>query len=255
MLFLSVVMMLDVDFAELKQSALQYLPVGVLIGGIFLAELLLVVAAWVIGPGVPQAPASCPAPADDPRAGIERQARVHAHGSGVPLKRIAPSTICGIPQFALATSTAGGRIRRRGEIDDGCHGFEVCTLQLLPHAARSCLRWSPASSEGVMPIIAPPVGVEAQRGDHREPRGPRSRSPPPRSPRRGHGFDPEEIGPAAGQRCRLLRECLASVVQAQGPSGCRISPVGPRLPATSTVRPARSASARAMAAAFSLSSP
>jgi NADH-quinone oxidoreductase subunit J len=54
-LFLFVVMMLDVDFAELKQGALQYLPIGMLIGSIFLAELLLVVGAWVIGPGVPQA--------------------------------------------------------------------------------------------------------------------------------------------------------------------------------------------------------
>jgi NADH-quinone oxidoreductase subunit J len=53
-LFLFVVMMLDVDFAELKQGALQYLPIGMLIGGIFLAELLLVVGAWAIGPGVPQ---------------------------------------------------------------------------------------------------------------------------------------------------------------------------------------------------------
>jgi NADH-quinone oxidoreductase subunit J len=54
-LFLFVVMMLDVDFSELKQGMLQYLPVGMLIGGIFLAELLLVVGAWVIGAGVPQA--------------------------------------------------------------------------------------------------------------------------------------------------------------------------------------------------------
>ena len=54
-LFLFVVMMLDVDFSELKQGMLQYLPVGMLIGGIFLAELLLVVGAWAIGPGVPQA--------------------------------------------------------------------------------------------------------------------------------------------------------------------------------------------------------
>ena len=54
-LFLFVVMMLDVDFAELKQGVLQYLPAGMLIGGIFLAELVLVVGAWVIGPGVPQA--------------------------------------------------------------------------------------------------------------------------------------------------------------------------------------------------------
>jgi NADH-quinone oxidoreductase subunit J len=54
-LFLFVVMMLDVDFAELKRGVLQYLPVGLLLGGIFLAELLLVVGAWVIGPGVPAA--------------------------------------------------------------------------------------------------------------------------------------------------------------------------------------------------------
>src|SRR6195952_3089085 len=54
-LFLFVVMMLDVDFAELKQGALQYLPISLLIGGIFLAELFLVVGAWVIGPGVPHA--------------------------------------------------------------------------------------------------------------------------------------------------------------------------------------------------------
>ena len=54
-LFLFVVMMLDVDFAELKQGVLQYLPIGMLIGGIFLAELLFVVGTWVIGPGVPQA--------------------------------------------------------------------------------------------------------------------------------------------------------------------------------------------------------
>ena len=54
-LFLFVVMMLDVDFAELRQGFLQYLPIGALIGVIFLAELLLVVGAWAIGPGMPQA--------------------------------------------------------------------------------------------------------------------------------------------------------------------------------------------------------
>jgi len=64
-LFLFVVMMLDVDFAELKQGALQYLPIGALIGAIFLAELLLVVGAWAIGPGVPQTIAA-PIPANVP---------------------------------------------------------------------------------------------------------------------------------------------------------------------------------------------
>ena len=51
-LFLFVVMMLDVDFAELRQGFLNYLPVGIVIGGIFLFELLLTVGAWVINPSV-----------------------------------------------------------------------------------------------------------------------------------------------------------------------------------------------------------
>jgi len=54
-LFLFVVMMLDVDFAELKQGVLQYLPIGILIGGIFVGELLFVALTWVIGPGIRQA--------------------------------------------------------------------------------------------------------------------------------------------------------------------------------------------------------
>src|SRR5215210_7669822 len=49
-LFLFVVMMLDVDFAELREGFLQYLPMGALIGVIFLMELLLVVGTWAIDP-------------------------------------------------------------------------------------------------------------------------------------------------------------------------------------------------------------
>src|SRR5258707_14541247 len=41
-LFLFVVMMLDVDFAELRQGFLQYLPIGGLVGVILLVELILV---------------------------------------------------------------------------------------------------------------------------------------------------------------------------------------------------------------------
>ena len=54
-LFLFVVMMLDVDFAELRQGFLNYLPVGALVGLVVLVELLLVVGSWVIGAGVAKA--------------------------------------------------------------------------------------------------------------------------------------------------------------------------------------------------------
>jgi NADH-quinone oxidoreductase subunit J len=50
-LFLFVVMMLDVDFAELREGFLSYLPIGALVGAVLLAELLLVVGGWVIAPG------------------------------------------------------------------------------------------------------------------------------------------------------------------------------------------------------------
>jgi NADH-quinone oxidoreductase subunit J len=64
-LFLFVVMMLDVDFAELKQGVLQYLPIGIVIGGIFVGELLFVALTWVIGAGIPQA-ITAPIPAKIP---------------------------------------------------------------------------------------------------------------------------------------------------------------------------------------------
>jgi NADH-quinone oxidoreductase subunit J len=54
-LFLFVVMMLDVDFAELRQGFLQYLPIGEFLGIMVLTELVLVVGTWAIGPDVEHA--------------------------------------------------------------------------------------------------------------------------------------------------------------------------------------------------------
>jgi len=51
-LFLFVVMMLDVDFTELRRDFLNYLPIGFLVGVILLAELVFVVVASVIKPGL-----------------------------------------------------------------------------------------------------------------------------------------------------------------------------------------------------------
>jgi NADH-quinone oxidoreductase subunit J len=49
-LFLFVVMMLDVDFVELRQGVLTYLPIGALVGVVLLAELLVVLAGWAFAP-------------------------------------------------------------------------------------------------------------------------------------------------------------------------------------------------------------
>lgn len=49
-LFLFVVMMLDISFAELRKGAMQYVPVGVLAGGVLLAEFVILFSAWQIAP-------------------------------------------------------------------------------------------------------------------------------------------------------------------------------------------------------------
>jgi NADH-quinone oxidoreductase subunit J len=49
-LFLFVVMMLDINFTELREGFLQYLPVGASIGIILLIELVLVLGTWVLSP-------------------------------------------------------------------------------------------------------------------------------------------------------------------------------------------------------------
>jgi NADH-quinone oxidoreductase subunit J len=62
-LFLFVVMMLDVDFAALKAGFIKYLPVGATVGLLLLAELVLILGAWVTAPDmVVQAPT--PPPSD-----------------------------------------------------------------------------------------------------------------------------------------------------------------------------------------------
>ncbi len=49
-LFLFVVMMLDVDFAELKQGFAKHLPLGSILGLIFLIELVMVIGTYFVSP-------------------------------------------------------------------------------------------------------------------------------------------------------------------------------------------------------------
>ena len=64
-LFLFVVMMLDVDFAELKRGLAEYLPLGALIGLVLIVELGLVVGHWIFADAAPEKRAAAmPAPSD-----------------------------------------------------------------------------------------------------------------------------------------------------------------------------------------------
>ncbi|HER25579.1 MAG TPA: NADH-quinone oxidoreductase subunit J [Rhodospirillales bacterium] len=50
-LFMFVVMMLDINIAEMRQGFLRYLPLGGLVGLIMLLELLIAFGGWVVAPG------------------------------------------------------------------------------------------------------------------------------------------------------------------------------------------------------------
>jgi NADH-quinone oxidoreductase subunit J len=63
-LFLFVVMMLDINFAEMREGFLQYLPIGALIGIILAAELILVFGSWVVSPESANVLAAPSLPAD-----------------------------------------------------------------------------------------------------------------------------------------------------------------------------------------------
>jgi NADH-quinone oxidoreductase subunit J len=62
-LFLFVVMMLDIDFTELRQGFLNYAPYGLVIAAVFLFELSVVGSAWLLSPGLSSAVAH-PTPTD-----------------------------------------------------------------------------------------------------------------------------------------------------------------------------------------------
>jgi NADH-quinone oxidoreductase subunit J len=67
-LFLFVVMMLDVNFVELRQGFRRYLPVGGTVMLILLAQLVLVASAWVVGPHAIKTPDAAQGMVDNTRA-------------------------------------------------------------------------------------------------------------------------------------------------------------------------------------------
>ncbi|MGQ0526845.1 MAG: NADH-quinone oxidoreductase subunit J [Alphaproteobacteria bacterium] len=50
-LFLFVVMMLDINFADLRKGAMQYVPIGLIIGAVLFGELITIYSAWQFAAG------------------------------------------------------------------------------------------------------------------------------------------------------------------------------------------------------------
>jgi NADH-quinone oxidoreductase subunit J len=62
-LFMFVVMMLDVNFVELREGVQRYAPVGALVGFVLFVELAVIVGGWTMAPGAAAARMS-PTPGD-----------------------------------------------------------------------------------------------------------------------------------------------------------------------------------------------
>ena len=74
-LFMYVVMMLDIDFTQLREGFLQYLPIGAAIGLVLLVELGFAVAAWQLSESAAGAAAAA-APAAEALTNTEKLGRV-----------------------------------------------------------------------------------------------------------------------------------------------------------------------------------
>ncbi|MGH7044841.1 MAG: NADH-quinone oxidoreductase subunit J [Stellaceae bacterium] len=58
-LFLFVVMMLDIDFMQLRSGFVRYLPIGAAVGLVLLAELVFIIVSWAVIPAA-TGPAAAP---------------------------------------------------------------------------------------------------------------------------------------------------------------------------------------------------
>ena len=88
-LFLFVVMMLDIDFAELRSGFTKNLPFGIILAVVLLAEIVLAISAWRAGPVLSGAA---------PREAIAAQHRGAGAGAlqplPLPLRNCGPDPAC-----------------------------------------------------------------------------------------------------------------------------------------------------------------
>lgn len=91
-LFLFVVMMLEVDFKSLRQGAMQYVPIGMLVGGVLLAELVFMYSGWSITPAAPAA-------LETAEAAAEPLSNTQALGAIIYTDYILPFQVAGLILF------------------------------------------------------------------------------------------------------------------------------------------------------------
>jgi len=139
-LFLFVVMMLDVDFAELRQGFLQYLPIGGLVGMILLVELILVLGGVLVSPET-VATASAPTPP------LDRASNVAAIGELLYTRYIFFFQMAGVVLLVAMIGAIVLTLR---------HKVGVKRQDIARQVART-----PATAVQVIPNIQPGKGISA----------------------------------------------------------------------------------------------
>ncbi len=109
-LFLFVVMMLDVNFCQIREGARRYVPLGVLIGGILLAELLAVFLGWESAPAADALRAN---PVEQMESGL---GNTEALGMILYTDYLLPFQLAGLILLVAMMGAIGLNLRRRADV-------------------------------------------------------------------------------------------------------------------------------------------
>ena len=113
-LFLFVVMMLDIDFAELRKGAWKAAPVGLLVGGVLVAQLVMTVLSWQNLPGGPNGILQ-PSAVVSPEAVVPAISNTHAIGNVLYTDFIYPFQIAGLILLVAMIGAIVLTLRMRGD--------------------------------------------------------------------------------------------------------------------------------------------
>jgi NADH-quinone oxidoreductase subunit J len=113
-LFLFVVMMLDIDFAELRKGAWKVWPLGLLVGGVLVAQLVMTAVSWQNLPGGPN---GILAPSNIPSAGAAAAAisNTHAIGNILYTEYVYPFQMAGLILLVAMIGAIVLTLRMRGD--------------------------------------------------------------------------------------------------------------------------------------------
>lgn len=105
-LFLFVVMMLDINFADLRKGATKALPVGIAVGTVLIAQLAMTMAAWK---GLPTAGANILSPV----AALAAKTNTHALGQVIYTDYLYPFQVSGLILLVAMVGAIALTLRER----------------------------------------------------------------------------------------------------------------------------------------------